>query len=48
LVDDEERAGGRPAYASEIAGIVGMLCTPDSQWCTGQVVSANGGGRMAM
>ncbi|KIH87955.1 hypothetical protein SPBR_05159 [Sporothrix brasiliensis 5110] len=35
--------GGRPAYPAEIAGIVGMLTLPDSAWCTGQVVSANGG-----
>ncbi|KKA26929.1 hypothetical protein TD95_001045 [Thielaviopsis punctulata] len=38
-----ETAGGRPAYTTEVAGIVGMLCTPDSAWCTGQVVCANGG-----
>jgi 3-oxoacyl-[acyl-carrier protein] reductase len=43
LVDGAEIAGGRPAYPSEIGGIVGMLCTPDSVWCTGQVVCANGG-----
>jgi 3-oxoacyl-[acyl-carrier protein] reductase len=43
FVDDAEMAGGRPAYSSEIGGIVGMLCTPDSVWCTGQVVCANGG-----
>lgn len=48
LVLDAENAGGRPAYVQEIAGIVGMLCTPDSLWCTGQVVCANGGMRMAM
>ncbi|KAL1863939.1 hypothetical protein VTK73DRAFT_6318 [Phialemonium thermophilum] len=35
--------GGRPATTKEIAGIVGMLCTPDAAWCTGQVVCANGG-----
>lgn len=35
--------GGRPAYTGEVAGIVGMLCTPDAAWCTGQVVCANGG-----
>lgn len=43
LIDDAPNAGGRPAYAKEIAGIVGMLCTEDSAWCTGQVVCANGG-----
>lgn len=44
LVADAEAAGGRPAYVEEIGGIVGMLCTSDSQvsihsivsfaWCT--------------
>lgn len=43
VVTYAETAGGRPAYTSEVAGIVGMLCTPDSAWCTGQIVSANGG-----
>ncbi|CAK7209456.1 hypothetical protein SBRCBS47491_000449 [Sporothrix bragantina] len=40
---DPLSGGGRPAYPAEIAGIVGMLCLPDSAWCTGQVVCANGG-----
>jgi 3-oxoacyl-[acyl-carrier protein] reductase len=48
LVADAENAGGRPAYVHEIGGIVGMLCTSDSVWCTGQVVCANGGMRMAI
>ncbi|KAH6674126.1 hypothetical protein B0J14DRAFT_653442 [Halenospora varia] len=48
LVKDADRAGGRPAYPDEIAGIVGMLCTPDALWCTGQVVCANGGMRMVI
>lgn len=48
LVDDAERAGGRPGYPAEIAGVVGMLCTPDSAWTTGQVVSANGGMRFGL
>lgn len=43
IVEDAVEAGGRPAYAEEIAGIVGMLCSHESGWCTGQVVSANGG-----
>lgn len=43
LVKDAEVAGGRPAYCEEIAGIVAMLCSEDSGWCTGQVVCANGG-----
>ncbi|KAK2045391.1 short chain dehydrogenase [Colletotrichum somersetense] len=43
LVEAAEEDGGRPAYGEEIAGIVGMLVSPDSAWCTGQVVCANGG-----
>ncbi|KAL8294897.1 hypothetical protein RB597_008329 [Gaeumannomyces tritici] len=43
LVDDAPSSGGRPAYTDEVAGIVGMLCTEDAAWCTGQVVCANGG-----
>jgi len=35
--------GGRPAYTHEVAGVVGMLCTADAAWVTGQVVCANGG-----
>jgi len=48
LLIDEKSAGGRPAYAGEIAGVVGMLCSEDGSWCTGQVVCANGGMRMAI
>jgi 3-oxoacyl-[acyl-carrier protein] reductase len=48
LMVDEEKAGGRPAYVGEIAGVVGMLCTPDALWTTGQVICANGGMRMAI
>lgn len=48
MLRDGEIAGGRPAYPSEIAGIVAMLCSEDSAWCTGQVVCANGGMRMLM
>ncbi|KAK6499315.1 hypothetical protein TWF506_003942 [Arthrobotrys conoides] len=36
-------AKGRGATVEEIAGCVGMLCLPDSYWCTGSVVSCNGG-----
>ncbi|KAF7188854.1 L-xylulose reductase [Pseudocercospora fuligena] len=43
LVEGAENAGGRPAYDFEVAGVVAMLCTPDSAWCTGSVVCANGG-----
>ncbi|OTB02626.1 hypothetical protein M426DRAFT_74552 [Hypoxylon sp. CI-4A] len=38
-----ERFGGRAAYDYEIAGLVGMLCSPESGWCTGSMISANGG-----
>ena len=47
-MDDADATGGRPAYVEEVAGIVGMLCTQDSLWCTGQVVCANGGLRMSI
>lgn len=47
LVEDAKIAGGRPGYVEEIAGCVAMLCTKDAAWCTGQVVCANGGMRMA-
>lgn len=48
LVEGAKALGGRPAYVEEIAGIVGMLCTAESAFCTGQVVCANGGMRMAI
>ncbi|KAI0007128.1 NAD(P)-binding protein [Xylariaceae sp. FL0662B] len=38
-----ERIGGRAAYAHEIAGMVAILCSPEAGWCTGSLVSANGG-----
>lgn len=38
-----KRWGGRPAYVEEIAGVVAMVCNPESAWMTGSVVSANGG-----
>ncbi|KAL2041069.1 hypothetical protein N7G274_006013 [Stereocaulon virgatum] len=47
FVRDAERAGGRPAYDYEIAGVVAMLCSEDSGWCTGSVVCANGGMRFS-
>lgn len=52
-VDKEEfvkaapKAGGRPAYEEEIAGVVGMLCSPEASWSTGSVVCANGGMRFS-
>ena len=48
IVKQKEFVGGRPAYPGEVAGIVGMLCSEDAAWCTGQVVCANGGMRMAI
>lgn len=47
LVKGAEIAGGRPAYDTDIAGVVAMLCTPDSGWCTGSVICANGGMRFS-
>ncbi|KAI1080754.1 NAD(P)-binding protein [Whalleya microplaca] len=38
-----ERHGGRAAYDHEIAGMVATLCNPEAGWCTGSLVSANGG-----
>ncbi|KAI1652444.1 NAD(P)-binding protein [Daldinia decipiens] len=38
-----KKLGGRAAYDYEIAGIVSMLCSPESGWCTGSLISANGG-----
>ncbi|KAF3922182.1 hypothetical protein ABW21_db0205760 [Orbilia brochopaga] len=36
-------AKGRGATPEEIANCVGMLCLPESSWCTGSVISCNGG-----
>lgn len=53
-IDDEgmvkcaEILGGRPARVDEIAGIVGMLVSSESGWCTGQVICANGGLKMSL
>ncbi|APA08915.1 hypothetical protein SS1G_02741 [Sclerotinia sclerotiorum 1980 UF-70] len=38
-----ERLGGRAAYDHEIAGMIAMICDPDSSWMTGSLLSANGG-----
>ncbi|KAK3358895.1 hypothetical protein B0T25DRAFT_628456 [Lasiosphaeria hispida] len=43
VVEEAKESGGRPAHTREVAGIVGMLCSADAAWCTGQVVCANGG-----
>ena len=42
---NDKMGGRRPAYWTEIAAIVGMICGTDSGWCTGSVVCANGGMR---
>jgi NAD(P)-dependent dehydrogenase (short-subunit alcohol dehydrogenase family) len=42
----EKMGGRRPAFTSEVACTVGMLCTPDGIWTTGSVVCANGGMKM--
>ncbi|KAF4120425.1 3-oxoacyl-[acyl-carrier protein] reductase [Geosmithia morbida] len=38
-----KKFGGRAAYPEEIAGLVSMICSPESGWMTGSLVSANGG-----
>ncbi|BCS25354.1 SDR family NAD(P)-dependent oxidoreductase [Aspergillus puulaauensis] len=35
--------GGRAAYAEEIAGLIATICNPEFGWCTGSIISANGG-----
>ena len=42
-VEAAAKDGGRPGYDYEIAGVVGMLCSEESAWCTGSVICANGG-----
>ncbi|KAH8693224.1 3-oxoacyl-reductase [Talaromyces proteolyticus] len=42
----EKMGSRRPAFTSEVAGVVAMLCTADGGWCTGSVVNANGGMKM--
>lgn len=46
-VDAADEVGGRPGYDHEIAGIVAMLCSEESAWCTGSVICANGGFKMS-
>lgn len=43
IVEAAKTDGGRAAEVEEIAGVVAMLAGPDSAWCTGQVICANGG-----
>ena len=44
----EGMGGRRPGFTDEIAGVVGMLCSEESAWCTGSVVCANGGMKMSI
>ncbi|KAI9717725.1 MAG: hypothetical protein M1828_007128 [Chrysothrix sp. TS-e1954] len=46
-VAEVEKTGGRPAAPGEIAGVVAMLCSAESSWCTGSVICANGGMRFS-
>ncbi|KAF2466893.1 NAD(P)-binding protein [Lindgomyces ingoldianus] len=48
IYEPSTKAGGRPAYSEEIAGVVGMLCMPEAGWTTGSVVCANGGMRFSI
>ena len=48
VVEMAREEGGRYAYDHEIAGVVGMLCSEESGWCTGSVVCANGGMRYSI
>lgn len=47
VYESSKSSGGRPAYNEEIAGVVAMLCLPESGWSTGSVVCANGGMRFS-
>lgn len=40
---NDSEANKNKGYDFEVAGVVAMLCTPDSAWCTGSVICANGG-----
>lgn len=46
VVEAAKYLGGRPAYVEEAADIVFMVCSKESAWMTGSVVSATGGGAM--
>lgn len=38
---------GRPGFPDDIAGVVALLASSDSQWITGQTLHAGGGTYMA-
>ncbi|OLN97676.1 L-xylo-3-hexulose reductase 2 [Colletotrichum chlorophyti] len=44
VLDLAESIGGRPGYLEEVAGVVGVVCLPESGWMTGNLVGASGGG----
>ncbi|CAK7204974.1 L-xylo-3-hexulose reductase [Sporothrix eucalyptigena] len=44
----EQMKARRPAFTTEIAGTVDMLCSPESGWTTGSVICANGGMKMSI
>ncbi|KAI9671804.1 MAG: hypothetical protein M1831_003332 [Alyxoria varia] len=48
VYERENPKGGRAATSEEIAGVVGMLCSAESGWCTGSLVCANGGFRFSV
>lgn len=39
----DEKFGGRAAYPHEIANMVAAICSPEFGWCTGSLISCNGG-----
>lgn len=45
---DGSGTGGMAGTPEQVAGVVGMLCSKESQWCNGSVVCCNGGLRMSL
>ncbi|KAJ5151201.1 uncharacterized protein N7482_010453 [Penicillium canariense] len=44
----EKMKSRRPAFTSEIAGTIDMLCSAEGGWTTGSVICANGGMKMSI
>ncbi|KAF4979833.1 hypothetical protein FZEAL_4049 [Fusarium zealandicum] len=44
----EHMGSRRPGFTTEIAGTIDMLCSEESGWTTGSVISANGGMKMSI